>query len=279
MANEDKGHLPQTGVWSSSEAAEHWQEDLERRRQDMAEATQRMLEGAELKPGDHILDIAAGTGDQSILAARIVGPDGSVLATDISADMLNIAARVAQQEELTTISTRAMDAEQLDLEGDAFDAVICRLGLMLIPQLQQALREIYRVLKPGGKLSALVWSAPDNNPLLTLPLAIVSKYSRGASSTQPNPLSLSEAALFERELTQAGFHEIVTRTVPFESHYASVEAYLQSTAGRLVAGVMGQLSPQEQRQLLMEVGQAVSPFEGPHGLVAPSEFLLGIGRK
>jgi ubiquinone/menaquinone biosynthesis C-methylase UbiE len=279
MANEDNGHLPQSSLWSSSEAAEHWQQDVERRLQDMAEATQRMLEGAGLKPGDHVLDIAAGTGDQSILAARVVGPSGSILATDISADMLNIAARVAQREGLTTITTRVMDAEELDLEGSAFDAVICRLGLMLIPHLQQALTEIRRVLKPGGKLAALVWSAPDHNPLFSLPLAIVSKYAREASSHLPNPLSLSDRTVFERELTQAGFHDVITHAIPFESHYASLDAFLQSTAGRLIAGVMGQLSQQEQQQLLEEVRQAVSQFEGPHGLVAPAEFLLGVGSK
>src|SRR2546430_13276160 len=113
MSNEEKGHMPQSSVWSSSEVAEHWQQDVERRRQDMAEATQRMLKAAGLGPGDHVLDIGAGTGDQSILAARLVGPVGSILATDLSADMLTIAARVAQQEGLTNITTRVMDAQQL----------------------------------------------------------------------------------------------------------------------------------------------------------------------
>src|SRR4051812_8070013 len=96
MANEKPGPLPQSSFWSASEA-EHWQQDVERRRHDFAAATEHMLEAAGLQPGDHVLDIAAGTGDQSLLAARLVGPGGSILATDISADMLTIAARVAQQ--------------------------------------------------------------------------------------------------------------------------------------------------------------------------------------
>jgi len=116
--------MPQSGLWSSSEIAEHWQQDVERRRLDFAEATQSMLEAAGLGPGDHVLDIGAGTGDQSLLAARRVGPDGFVLATDISAEMLGITARVAQQEGLTAITTRVMDAQQLDLQNNAFDAVI-----------------------------------------------------------------------------------------------------------------------------------------------------------
>ncbi len=271
--------MPQSSLWSSSEVAERWQQDVERRRQDMAEATQRMLEAAGLKPGDHVLDIAAGTGDQSIFAARIVGPGGSILATDISAEMLGIAARVVQQEGLTNITTLVQDAEQLDLQDNALDAVICRLALMLIPHLKLALREIRRVLKPGGKLAALVWSAPENNPLFSLPLAILSKYARGASSHLPNPFALSDPTVFERELTEAGFYEVITRAIPFQSHYASLDAFLQSTASRLTAGVMGQLSQQEQQQLLGEVRQALSQFEGSHGLVAPAELLLGVGSK
>src|SRR5260221_14123520 len=87
MSNEEKGHMPQSGLWSSSEMAEHWQQDVERRRQDFAEATQRMLESAGLGPGDHVLDIAAGTGGQRILAAPPGGPGGPPSSTHISCEM------------------------------------------------------------------------------------------------------------------------------------------------------------------------------------------------
>jgi ubiquinone/menaquinone biosynthesis C-methylase UbiE len=208
-----------------------------------------------------------------------VGPGGSILATDISADMLTIAARLAQQEGLTNITTCVMDAEQLELEDESFDAVICRLGLMLLPHPERALSEIHRVLKPGGKLAALVWSAPEHNPLWSLPLAILSRYASGVSSPGPNPFALSDPRVFEREFTEAGFHEVSTRALPFQSHYASLEAYLHSTGSRLIAGVLGQLSQQEQQHLLGEMRQALSQFEGSDGLVAPAELLLGVGSK
>lgn len=279
MSEEDKEHMPQKTFWSSSEVAEHWQQDAERRRLDFTEATQHMLEAAGLAPGNHVLDIAAGSGDQSILAARRVEPGGSVLATDISAEMLNITAHAAEREGLTTITTRVMDAQRLDLQDNTFDAVICRLALMLIPDLKSALREIHRVLKPGGKFAALVWSTPENNPLFSLPLAIVATYARGASSPLPDLFAISDPGVFERELTEAGFSGVITRTLPFQSHYASLDAFLQSTASRLTASVMGQLSKPEQQQLLEEVRQALSQFEGSQGLVAPAEFLLGAGSK
>jgi ubiquinone/menaquinone biosynthesis C-methylase UbiE len=279
MANAENDQPPQTNAWDSSDLAEHWQADVARRRQDFAEPTQRMLEAADLKPGDHVLDVAAGTGDQSILAGRIVGPSGSVLATDISADMLTIAARVFQQEGLTTITTRVMDAEHLDLEDNAFDAVICRLGLMLMPHPQQALREAHRVLKPGGKLAALIWSAPGRNPLFAVPLGIVARYAGGASVRGPDPFSLADPAVFARELTEAGFHDVSTHALPFQTHYASLDAFLHSTGSRLTAGMMGQLSQHEQQHLLEEVRQALSQFAGAQGFVAPAELLLGVGSK
>src|SRR5256885_394772 len=109
--------------------------------------------------------------------------------------------------------------------------------------------------------------------------AIVATYARGASSHGPDPFALSDPRVFERELTEAGFDEVITRALPFESHYASLDAFLQSTASRLTAGVMGQLRKPEQQHLLGEVRQALSQFEGSHGLVASAELLLGVGSK
>ncbi len=92
-------------------------------------ATERMLELADLQAGNRVLDVAAGTGDQTLLAARRVGPTGYVLAIDLAANMLNAAADTVRKAGLTNVETRVMDAENLDLDADSFDAVICRLGL------------------------------------------------------------------------------------------------------------------------------------------------------
>ena len=279
MSQEQSQPMPQR---HSSEVAGHWQQETEQRQQSMEEATRQMLLAASLKPGDRVLDIAAGTGDQSMLAARIVGPTGLVLATDISAEMLQVAASRAELEQLTNIRTQVMDAGQLDLDDETFDAAICRNGLMmLVPRLGQALSEIHRVLKPGRSLTALVWSAPERNPLHALPLAAIAKYTGASSSNacfSPGPFSLSDPRRFEQALADAGFRDVAIQAIPLQLHFASVEAYLESRR-MLVASMIGRLSEPDQQRLMEEVRQVLSQFEGPQGLVVSAETLLGVGTR
>ncbi len=115
-----------------------WDERAERYSRMQAErsevygpATEMMLDLADLRAGIRVLDVAAGTGDQTLLAAQRVGPNGYVLAIDVSTNMLNIATDAVRRVSLTTIETRIMDAENLDLDADSFDAVICRCGTVL----------------------------------------------------------------------------------------------------------------------------------------------------
>jgi ubiquinone/menaquinone biosynthesis C-methylase UbiE len=273
MSQEHNEQQPQVQVWNSPEVVKTWEQEIGQRQQVMEEATEEMLLAAGLKSGDRVLDLAAGTGDQSLLAARKVGPAGIVLATDLSLEMLNVAAKRARASGLTNIMTRVMDAEQLNLEERSFDAVICRNGLMLLPHLQSALRGIRRVLKPGGKLAALVWS---RNPLHMLPLTILAKYVGKASADLPNPFTLSDPTVFEQALREAGFREVMIRPIPLRLQFASMDAFIESRRA-MVAELVGQMSKQVQQQVLNEVRQALSQFEGPEGLVAQGETLLGVG--
>ena len=136
-----------------------WDECAERRSHTQAQrnevygpATEKMLELAELRTGNRVLDVAAGTGEQTLLAARHVGPNGYVLATDLCTNMLNAAAEAARTAGLNNVETRVMDPEKLDLDADSFDPVICRLGLHSIRNPPKAVREMRRVMKPGGKV-------------------------------------------------------------------------------------------------------------------------------
>src|SRR5262245_44762108 len=114
-------------------------------------ATERMLDGAGVTAGSKVLDVAAGAGGQSLVAARRAGPTGAGLATDISPAILEYAAKTATEAGLTNVTTLEVDGERLDVGDGAFDAVISRVGLIYFPDQQAALGGMYRALCPGGR--------------------------------------------------------------------------------------------------------------------------------
>lgn len=126
-------------------------------RAQLAEAQAAMMALASPAPGNRVLDIACGTGLVSFETARAVGPDGHVLGVDISGRMVDSAERRAREAKLPNCSFARMDAETLSLPEASFDAVLCALGLMYMPDPERALREMRRVLRPGGRISLVVW--------------------------------------------------------------------------------------------------------------------------
>ncbi|WP_368166126.1 class I SAM-dependent methyltransferase, partial [Aeromonas sp. R9-1] len=148
----------QRAQWNRDGAAwRRWNPVLDRW---YGEVTRLMLDSAGIRPGQRILDIAAGAGEPAISAAERVGPDGYVLATDLSEGIVALAREEVHGRALNQVDTRVMDGERLDLPDATFDAVICRLGLMYMPHPLDALREWRRALKPGGRVALVVFSTP-----------------------------------------------------------------------------------------------------------------------
>src|SRR2546421_12890953 len=125
-------------------------------------ATDEILNLAGVQAGARVLDVAAGAGGQTLAAARRVGPTGYVLATDLSSNILEFAAQEARKAALTNVETRVLDGEVLEVEPDSFDVVISRLGLIYFPNQHNALSGMYRALKPGGRVAAIVYSTAEN---------------------------------------------------------------------------------------------------------------------
>src|SRR5215510_3673732 len=217
--NRDQG----VGAYGSRQAAEAWRRGATTRAQSVGPATELMLDLANLVTGSRVLDVAAGTGDQTILAARRVGPTGSVLATDIAADMLTIAAEAAIQAGLSNVTTHVMDAQQVDLEAQSFDAAISRLGLMFIPDLHRALAGIRRALRPGGRFAAIVVSSAEKNPYIALPLEIACRRARRPISAleKIGMFSLGSPAVLEDVLTKGGFSNVTVQVIPIRRWYPS----------------------------------------------------------
>src|SRR5581483_2249532 len=126
-----------------------------------------MIDRLDITEDQHHLDIAAGTGEPGLTIARLA-PKGRVVLTDLSAEMLEVAARRAQAHGITNVETRVCSADDLPFADATFDSVSVRFGYMFFPDLAQATAEFARVLRPGGRLCSSVWIKPEENPWTTI---------------------------------------------------------------------------------------------------------------
>ena len=246
-------------------------------------ATDLMLDMAYIRPGDRVLDLAAGTGGQTLVTARRVGVTGSVLATDLSSNILAFAAQNAQHAGLTNVETRVMDAEKLELEEGMFDAVICRLGLMFLPDQSIALTGIYRVLKPGGRVASIVFTPAEKNPFFSLPVAIIRRRTQLPPPLpgQPGPFSLGDTGVMEEMYQKAGFHHVQTQVVSAPLRLASATEcvrFERDSFGALQQMLAG-LAEDERESVWQEIEQTLRQFEGPSGFEGACEVLLAVGTR
>ncbi|MGY3943958.1 class I SAM-dependent methyltransferase [Aeromonas tecta] len=247
------------------------------------EATERMLDLARIQPGQRILDVAAGAGEPAVSAARRVGASGHVLATDISEGIMALAREVALEHGLSQLETRVMDGEKLALPDEGFDAVLCRLGLMYMPQPMIALREWRRVLRPGGRVAVMVFSTPERNDWGAVPAVIIRRHTGLAAPAagQPGPFSLGAAGVLEDVFRQAGFADPDVYAVPVP-HRAACAADFVRVAREAFGGfnaMMAQLPAPEQATLWDEIASSLRCFESASGFEAPGECLLAAASK
>jgi len=239
-------------------------------------ATEMMLNLAYIRTGYRVLDVAAGAGGQTLLAAGRVGPTGNVLAIDHSSKMLNATTDAARSEGLTNIETRVMDAENLDLDADSFDAVICQSGLEAFPNPLKAIKGMRRVVKAGGKVAAIVYSTAEKNPYLGIPRAIV----RSQEGTVIDLFKFGESQTLENAFRDASLSDFAIRAVSIRRHFSSVgEAIRGMRDGFFHHEEGANLSDSQREQAWVEIEQQLRQFEGPNGVEIPGEFLVAAGTK
>ncbi len=268
--------------WDS--CASGWNDKSPIIREWLREPTRVMLDAAGLAPGFRVLDVAAGAGDQTIDIAERVGSDGSVLATDLSPEILALAARNAKRLGMTNIETLVADGENLAVPEASFDAVVCRLGLMFFPDPLRGLQEVRRALKPGGRLSAMVFSSTDRNPCVTLLMATAMKHA-GLPPRDPyqpgGPLSLGKPGLIEHLFEAAGFRDIEVEKLSAPFRVPSVADYLDfvRTSASPVVDILSRLDPEAQRLAWSEIASKLRGFEDAHGWEGPNELIVCSGRR
>lgn len=240
--------------------------------------TEIMLDLARIGPGSRVLDVAAGSGGQSIAAAERVGPSGSVLATDLSSNIVERAALAAQSAGFPNVATRVMDGEKLEVDAAFFDAVISRLGLVYFPDQRRALGSAHRALKPGGRIAVIIYTTAERNEFISIPISIIRRRAQLPPSArdQPSPFSLGGPGVLERVLADAGFAEIETVVVPAPLTLASAAEcvrFERESFGALHQMLAG-LAESEREQVWAEVETELARFEGPNGFEGSCELLV-----
>jgi ubiquinone/menaquinone biosynthesis C-methylase UbiE len=238
--------------------------------------TERMLELLDPRAGETILDLAAGTGIAGFAAAEAAD---EVIVSDFSPAMVAAAERQAAALGLGNVSCRVLDAEALDLLDRSVDGVLCRWGYMLMADPAAALRETRRVLRPDGRLSLAVFGAPERNPWVALPTAVLRGQGHMPAPTPgaPGILALCDEQRLRALLTDAGFGEIAVEQVAFTWRFAEFDEfwrYLNDAAGA-IAMVLAGLSPDELAAVRDEIAAELPPT-GPFELEA--ECLVAAAR-
>ena len=255
-----------------AERVDQWVRSQAERDETHGPATEKMLDMANVKAGYQVLDVAAGAGGSTLLAARRVGPNGYVLAIDTSANMLNAAAEATQGAGLTNVETRVMDGENLDLDGDSFDAVICRLALHQFSSPPTALREIHRVVKPEGKVAVLMYSTVEKNPYRGVPMTVAHRF----GGTKPRGLEHRE---LEEAFRNGGFPRVSVNTVIAHRRFSSSAEVIRRLKDERIGQRIAKLPDADREQVWAEVEQQIRRFEGPNGCEVPGELLIGVGTK
>jgi SAM-dependent methyltransferase len=190
--------------------------------------SQKLIELADLEPGDNVLDVATGYGEPALTAARAVMPGGQVMATDIAPDLLAFGRERARRAGLDNVEFRESDAETLAFPDETFDAVVSRQGLQFLPDVAGTLKRLNSALRSGGRLAAAVWGPPDTVQFaLPIPIILRELNLPSPPSGRPGPFALGNAQMLAQLVADAGFSDIETGTVTAIYETASAEDLTQ----------------------------------------------------
>ncbi len=182
----------------------------------LAPVTEQLIRSTGITSGQTVLDVATGTGQPALTIAKVVGPNGRVVGVDLSPEMLEVAKGEAAYQDLTNmVNFQVVNDESLSMFDDnTFDSVVCRNGLMLMPDPVKALKAFVRVLKPGGKASVTVWGSPERAPVMGVVMKTISRHvpdlnklPSAAPGTPGGPFSIPSVDMLRDYFLRAGFSD------------------------------------------------------------------------
>lgn len=235
------------------------------------------VEMAAPQPGERALDVACGPGAAALLLVERVGPDGSVLGVDLSDEMVRLAAERAAERGIANAAFARMAAERLDVASGSQDVVTCVLGLMYPADPDAALREMARVLRPGGRCVAVVWGRRERCGWREA-FPIVD--GRVQSEVCPLFFALGADGALVAAMSHAGFRDLCERRVDEVLHFPSGEAACAAMfAGGPVALAYGRFDAATREAVHAEYLASLAPYRDGGAYRVPGEFVYVLGRR
>ncbi len=267
-------------MWSA--VAGGWRENADFIDARAAPLTEKLLELAAPQPGDRVLELGCGPGGVGLAAAERVGAEGEVVLSDIAPEMTSIAAKRAAERGIANVSTRQLDLERVDEPDDSYDVVLCREGLMLVPEPARAAAEINRVLRPEGRAAVSVWGPRERNPWLGALLDSLGEQLGGTFPPPgiPGPFALADRDRFAAVLSEGGLSavEVVEVAVPYAA--ASVDEWWSRVGAMAgpVAKILAAQPDEAVKAIRDRAAEALSEYETADGLEIPGVSLVASGR-
>jgi enediyne biosynthesis protein CalE5 len=265
-------------------AAEGWRKWWKTLETVLGPVGDRLVQLAEVRPGHRVLDVATGIGEPALAAARVVGPTGSVVGTDISPGMLDLARERATELALGNVEFHEMDAEALDLPDSSFDAALCRFGLMFLPDVDRALESVHRLLVPGGRFAASVWGPPERVPNSRVTFGAITRVLNlpPPAPGTPGVFGLADADGLANRFRVAGYNDVQTETLVARGEFESLGdyiLYLQEISAP-ISSLLADETPERRADVWRAVAEANEEFVSADGkLHLSGESILVVGHK
>lgn len=266
------------------ETASYWTKHHDTIRTMFLPLTRALIEQARIAPGQSVLDVAGGSGEPSLTIAQAVGPSGFVMCTDAIAEMVAVAEREALARGLKNMQFRQCTADSLPFADESFDVAVSRLGIMFFPDPVAAVREMLRVIKPGGRVALAVWGKSELNPYSYVVTNVVSRYVPAApvAPDAPDAFRFAEPGKLAGVLKDAGAIDVTERVVKFDmAAPLSPEEFwdMRSEISESLREKLKTLSSEDRGRLADEIQEAVREFFPDGQMRFPAQMLIVSGAK